>query len=69
MFAQLSDKVWLFTVMSIRHKDVYLSRAGNFLRKKKKWVMHRKGAGELAHWAKCLLLKKGDLSSAPQCLL
>lgn len=52
MFAQLSDKVCLFTVMSIRHKDMYLSRARNLLRKtrKREWVMHKKGAGELVHW-------------------
>lgn len=31
--------------------------------------MHRKGAGELAHWAKCLLLKRGDLSSDPSACL
>lgn len=24
MFAQPSDKVWLFVVMSIRHEDMYL---------------------------------------------
>lgn len=71
VFAQPFDKVWLFTVMSIRHKDMYLSRARNLLRRKQKktWVIRRKGAGEVAHWAECLVLEKGDLSLDPQGLL